>query len=175
MADYSAERYDPKIAHCSTLVLRFDGKTLTMRGGSANYSYSAVSGRSQNGSFDYSNDAQRQAYQGPIPEGTYWIKPDEMWENAWYKSGSRAAWGNYRITIHPFTTTETYRRGGFFIHGGAVPGSAGCIDLATEMDRFVADLRKELGGKETCQIHLFVGYPIRGDFPVLMPRGSAYV
>ena len=40
----------------------------------------------------------------------------------------QGAWGNYRITIHPFTTTETYGRGGFFIHGGDQLGSAGCID-----------------------------------------------
>ncbi|MCI0590138.1 MAG: DUF2778 domain-containing protein [Gammaproteobacteria bacterium] len=146
-----------------------------MRGGSETYIYSAVSGRPQNGKFDYSGEAQRQVRRGPIPEGTYWIKPDEMWENAWYKSGSRDSWGNYRITIHPFLTTETFGRGGFFIHGGAVPGSAGCIDLTSDMDRFVSDLRRELGGRETCQIHLFVVYPSPpGDYPVLTPRNAAY-
>ena len=174
MADYSGERYNPTIAHCSTLTLHFNGSTLTMRGGSTAYIYSAVSGRPQNGRFSYSIEAQRQRNRGPIPTGTYWIRPDEMWENAWYKVGPTDAWGNYRITIHPFTTTETYGRGGFFIHGGTMPGSAGCIDLTTEMDQFVRDLRKELGGRETCQIHLFVEYPSPGDYPILTPRTASY-
>jgi hypothetical protein len=174
MSDYSGERYNPTIAHCSTLTLHFNGKTLTMRGGSETRTYLAVSGRSKNGRFDYSGAAQRQRNSGPIPAGTYWIKPDEMWENAWYRIGSREAWGNYRITIHPFPTTETFGRGGFFIHGGTILGSAGCIDLTTNMDRFVSDLRGELGGRETCQIHLFVDYTQLGDFPVLAPRNAAY-
>jgi hypothetical protein len=176
MADYSAERYDPKLAHCSTLTLHFNGKTLTMRGGSADYRYPAVSGRPQNGTFDYSRENQQQSNKGPIPEGPYWIRPDELWENAWYKlNAPTSAWGNYRITIHPFTTTETHKRGGFFIHGGTTPGSAGCIDLTTHIDQFVKDLKKELGGKETCQIHLFVAYPWPpGDYPILTPYNFAY-
>jgi hypothetical protein len=174
MSDYSGERYDPTIAHCSALTLHFNGRKLVMRGGAQTYEYTAVSGRPQSGKFDYSREAQRQAKRGPIPEGIYWIRPDQMWENAWYKIGSREAWGNYRITIHPFTTTGTYGRGGFFIHGGAVPGSAGCIDLTTEMDQFVSDLRRELGGRETCQTHLFVEYTYPGDYPVLTPRNAAY-
>jgi len=91
------------------------------------------------------------------PEGTYWINPDELWTNRWYKSGSVDAWGNYRITIHPFTTTDTFKRGGFFIHGGKVLGSAGCIDLTKYMDTFVSDLSSELATR-ACQIHLKVDY-----------------
>lgn len=155
---YAGERYDPNYAHCSALTLHFDGRTLTLRGGRTVHTYNAVSGRLINGGFDHSANAQRQRSSGPIPAGTYWIRPDEFWENAWYRMGSRAAWGNYRITIHPFRPTETYGRGGFFIHGGTAPGSAGCIDLISEMDRFYNDLRAEVGTRETCQIHLFVSY-----------------
>jgi Protein of unknown function (DUF2778) len=175
MGDYSGERYNPTIAHCSTLTLHFNGSSLVMRGGSKVYIYSAVSGKPQNGRFDYSTEAQKQKNKGPIPEGTYWIKPDELWENAWYKLGSTDSWGNYRITIHPFTTTETYKRGGFFIHGGSVPGSIGCIDLTTEIDQFVKDLKVELGGHETCQIHLFVVYPHSpGDYPGPRNKNERY-
>jgi hypothetical protein len=155
---YADERYDPTIEHCSALTLHFDGRTLTLKGGRVVHTYNAVSGKSIGGKFDYSAEAQRKRNRGPIPEGTYWIRPDEFWENAWYKPGSTEGWGNYRVTIHPFTTTPTHERGGFFIHGGAVPGSAGCIDLAGEMDQFFKDLKAEVGRRETCQIHLFVKY-----------------
>jgi hypothetical protein len=156
---YAGERYDPTLAHCTTLSLHFNGTTLEMRGGSATFTYSAVSGRPDaHGHFDYSAARQRLSGAGPIPEGGYWIRPDELWENAWYRRASTAGWGNYRITIHPFTTTATFGRGGFFIHGGTTRGSAGCIDLTSDMDRFAADLVREAGTR-ACQIHVTVDYP----------------
>lgn len=156
---YAGERYDPSLAMCSTLELSFDGAQLTMGGGKKTYSYPAASGRpAKDGSFNYSKEAQMGGPGGPIPEGVYWINPDELWINRWYKTGSRDAWGNYRITIHPFKTTETFMRGGFFIHGGKTLGSAGCIDLTKYMDTFVNDLQSELATKK-CQIHLTVKYP----------------
>jgi len=84
-----------------------------------------------------------------------------MWENNWFKSAllsPRGAWGNFRLTIHPYPATVTHGRGGFFIHGGTVPGSAGCIDLVAEMDRFVEHLKQELGGLPECYIQLTVRY-----------------
>ncbi len=175
MADrYTDERYDPTLAHCSALILHFDGRELILRGGKIFHTYKAVSGRPINGKFDYSVEAQKQKNRGPIPEGVYWIRPDEFWENAWYKPAPVDAWGNYRITIHPFTTTETYKRGGFFIHGGSTPGSAGCIDLTSEMDQFYRDLKVEVAGIETCQIHLFVQYPQLGDYPESRMKDKAY-
>ncbi|HLK99330.1 MAG TPA: tlde1 domain-containing protein [Myxococcaceae bacterium] len=159
MTDYSSERYDPALASCGLIQLSFDGKKLTMKAGTKEYTYHAVSGKPQaDGSFDYSGDAQKKPFQGPIPEGVYWIRPDELWENAWYKNGQRSAWGNFRITIHPFTTTKTHGRGGFFIHGGERAGSAGCIDLWSDVDRFIKDLKAELGGNSECQIHVHVRY-----------------
>ena len=62
------------------------------------------------------------------------------------------------MSIHPFTTTETYGRGGFLLHGGSNPGSAGCVDLTIEIDHFVRDLRAQLGSNTKCQIHLIVDY-----------------
>lgn len=160
---YESERYNPTLPHCGGIKLEFNGKKLFMSGMTDimcfAHSYNAVSGRPDaSGGFDYSVEAQKKKGKGPIPEGTYWIRPDEFWENAWYKRGSYTAWGNYRITIHPFTTTETHGRGGFFIHGGDVAGSAGCIDLTGEMDKFYNDVRCLVGGSSTCQIHLVVKY-----------------
>jgi len=156
---YAAERYDPSLAMCSSLELFFDGSKLIMKGGSKEYSYPAVSGKpTKDGKFIYNKEAQKGSFTGPIPEGVYWINPDQLWTNRWYKSASEDAWGEYRMTIHPFTTTETYKRGGFFIHGGKVLGSAGCIDLTSNIDTFVNDLQKE-GAIKKCQIHLTVKYP----------------
>ena len=156
---YAEERYDPSLAHCGQLDLLFDGKTLQLQGGKSEHRYPAVSGRrSEDGSFDYSKDNQKRPSSGPIPEGTYWINPEELWELEWYDFWTSGdAWGKYRVTIHPFTTTITHGRGGFFIHGGKAPGSIGCIDLTSHISRFVSDLSKE-GARRRCQIHLRVQY-----------------
>jgi len=155
---YSSERYNPNLSQCTSLSLHFDGTRLEMRGGTKQHSYLAVSGTpNSHGNFDYSPAGQRMRNAGPIPAGVYWIRPDELWENAWYKRAPTSAWGDYRITIHPFTTTTTFGRGGFFIHGGSVRGSIGCIDLTINMNTFALDLIRESGLRE-CQIHLTVDY-----------------
>jgi len=43
--------------------------------------------------------------------------------------------------LHPTTGTATLGREGFSIHGGSYPGSAGCIDLTTQMSPFVGAFR----------------------------------
>jgi hypothetical protein len=156
---YASERYDASLAACSDIELNFDGEYLRMLVGSGDsYHYPAASGISgKYGRFDYSVAAQMGGPGGPIPEGEYWVNPEEIWENAFYKRGSTDSWGDYRLTIHPHTTTVTYKRGGFFIHGGKSFGSIGCIDLANGINKFVADIRK-LVAKRECQIPLTVDY-----------------
>jgi hypothetical protein len=177
MGDYSGERYDPDFGHCANLRLFFDGSYLRLSGGATFYSFQAVSGRPlPSGGFDYSTDRQKLSGTGPIPEGIYWIRPDEIddnWLNCALSSKFCDSWGRYRITIHPFTTTVTHGRGGFFIHGGAVAGSAGCIDLTSRIDTFVYALFSELRGFPKCQIHLEVRYPKLGDYP--LPQGGTAV
>src|SRR3712207_6723615 len=161
--EYKDERYDPALQMCGNMSLAFNGSRLLFVTGGALHSFKAVSGRATpEGKFIYSAARQRQKGIGPIPEGIYWIQPSEIWENAWYRRASTSAWGNYRISIHPFTTTATFGRGGFFIHGGDTPGSAGCIDLAGEMDAFMKALMDAVGSKTICQIHLRVEYPDMG-------------
>lgn len=163
MDKYASERFNPQIPRCikSSVYLKFDGKHLTL--GKTNskqkpIDYIAASGKPVNGKFVYTKERQKKAFHGPIPEGEYWINPEELWENAWYKSASTSAWGNYRITIHPYPTTVTYGRGGFFIHGGDILGSAGCIDLVKQMDKFVKDMKAILLGNTKCYIPLSVKY-----------------
>ncbi len=158
---YAGERYAPRVPTCkrSILSLHFNGQVLQAQGAKKIVYLPAVSGRSIDGRFNYSHERQKVADQGPIPEGEYWIQPVELQENTWYSlRNPRAAWGDYWITIHPYPNTETYKRGGFFIHGGSTPGSAGCIDLSINMNRFVETLADELKGKGLCYIPLIVRY-----------------
>lgn len=140
----------------SSLRLTFDGGSLKMPGRAR--SYAAVSGKNTAHGFELSVARQKIPYQGPIPEGNWWAAPDELWTNKWSKVGLRSSWGGHRLAIHPFPETQTYGRGGFFIHGGAVPGSAGCIDLWTHMDEFVADLATEVAGRTDLYCILTVCY-----------------
>ena len=171
---YASERYKPTLPSCgaSAVTLRFDGEYLWMYGlrfletprscavlDGKPIKYPAVSGKSVHGKFVYSAKRQTEKGEGPIPEGQYWITPSELWTAGLvnWLLGMTGAWGIHRISIHPYPTTKTYGRGGFFIHGGDEPGSAGCIDLTSHMERFVQNLRG--GVKETeCYIPLTVDY-----------------
>lgn len=168
--DYSGERFAPKVLACTmpsgekaAIRLVFNKDTLVLYGGKKLHQYNAASGL-------------QKKYE-PIPKGRYWINPAELWTRSLATDaavcalgafdekltcadavrGHRSSWGNHRITIHPYPTTKTGDRGGFFIHGGAVFGSAGCIDLAGGMDRFVKDLLEVVGGEDaSCFVELTV-------------------
>ncbi len=43
-----------------------------------------------------------------------------------------------RVWLEPSKETNTYGRDRFSIHGGWFSGSAGCIDLTSQIDNFVA-------------------------------------
>lgn len=51
-------------------------------------------------------------------------------------AGTRISWGYYRAPIIPKSGTNTYGRGSFYVHGGLLPASHGCIDLTGSMDDF---------------------------------------
>lgn len=157
---YAAERGIPSAPLCarSGISLRFNGRFLTMIGPGGR-AYAAVSGRpTDGGAFDYSPARQHESRTGPIPEGQYWVKPSQMWTNHWYNLAPRAAWGDHRLTIHVLPGTQTYGRGGFFIHGGTHAGSAGCINLHARMEDFVHVLKDVTAGSPDCYIPLTVQY-----------------
>jgi len=174
--DYEDERSDSALPD-APVELSFDGNTLRMHGAGVDTSWPAVSGRPDgSGGLDYSLDRQRQKGVGPIPEGKYWLDPRQLVnleERLLYGLRYETAWGTHRITIHPFTTTETHGRGGFFIHGGTVRGSAGCIDLTTNMASFARRLAAYAPVNEgrVCgpsaephKVNLRVRYSPMGDF-----------
>ena len=125
----------------------FNGKTLTLyQDGKPIRSWEAVSGRPGYQSPEY----QDRKSTGPIPEGTYVARTEEL---QFYKDiswldrqksalgggtwrGGTDSWGNSRVWLKSSEETNTYGRGGFSIHGGTTPGSAGCIDLTSWMDDF---------------------------------------
>ena len=116
---------------------------------------------------------------GPLPAGTWSVgpiqtKPGSQREinmiRAIYKQAtetqsinfnvdselSRLSWGNYRAYISPITYKGP--RGSFYIHGGALPGSHGCIDLTNEMDDFAKFYSAWLVANNKTSIKLVVGY-----------------
>ena len=52
--------------------------------------------------------------------------------------GSSMSWGSSRVWLEPAKETNTYGRDNFSIHGGWAPGSAGCIDMTSNIKNFVA-------------------------------------
>ena len=136
----------------ATVELTFYGHYLNLSGDGINISWPAVSGRPDaRGGFDYSPERQRQQNVGPIPEGDYWLDPrqlKDLREKWFYERYYESGWGTHRITIHPFDTTRTFGRGGFFIHGGTAPGSAGCIDLTSNMAAVAAYLATTPPGRK---------------------------
>ena len=124
----------------------FDGKKFTLyENDKPIISWNAVSGKDGYRSPEYQNLKDT----GPIPEGTYVARQSELQHitpygiiagvaNAGTWPGSLYSWGSSRVKLESSQQTNTYGRGGFYIHGGWVPGSAGCIDLTSNMDNFVA-------------------------------------
>jgi hypothetical protein len=160
--------------------LHFDGRFLLMRVVTKNeilrFSYRAVAGQpDKDGKFDYSKERQAIRDVGPILEGEYFIKPQEIQymtnqdavrgvvemparalinRGGGNFPGGRRSWGMGRVWIYnsidgsrivwvedPINGVKM-ERDNFSIHGGATPGSRGCIDLV-ELDKdFFEDLEK---------------------------------
>jgi Protein of unknown function (DUF2778) len=141
--------------------LLFNGNTLLIAENGVSYdAFNAVSGRP--------NVLSDPKYQnvpdmGTIPEGTYTLGPVQYSSDfdallglasgplhkfglrkigGW--SGGPIAWGWERIELIPDSSTDTFGRSGFTIHGGWYPGSAGCIDLNASMPT-LAKIMQKLG------------------------------
>ncbi len=102
---------------------------------------------------------------GPLPEGMYYVdQAGRQYINpvtealghvslgGW--SGGRSAWGDSRAWLKPIDRQNTFGRDGFSIHGGDIPGSAGCIDITSHMPEFNTYM-------DSCQeiVPLNAGYP----------------
>ena len=67
------------------------------------------------------------------------------------------SWGNYHWQLVPsvYTDTRERKRHSFTIHGGAEPGSAGCIDLTSGDTKF----KKYLDSLNMNVICVYAQYP----------------
>lgn len=119
----------------------FDGKELAIYDeGEKVAEFAAVSGKPGYQSPEYQNKKDT----GPIPEGTYVARKKDFQNRDDYGPikkytswpGGERGWGKNRVWLEPSKETNVFGRGGFSIHGGAEPGSAGCIDLTSSMDNF---------------------------------------
>jgi len=154
----------------ANVTLLFDGDRLHWQQDGNATSWPAYSGTKEYWqSKNFSIDAQKAKDKGPIPEGYYrapqdryqeydlndtwdWIK-GLIWRGNW--PGGTPSWGLQRVWLTPESTTDTYGRDGFSIHGGDEPGSIGCIDLVENMLYFVILFRRY--GKD---VSLYVEYKI---------------
>lgn len=97
----------------------------------------AVSGQPEYQNPQYQNKKEV----GPIPAGVYVARKKDLQNRDDYGPikkytswpGGERGWGKHRVWLEPSKETDTFGRGGFSIHGGDVPGSAGCIDLTSGM------------------------------------------
>lgn len=133
----------------SEIILKFDGTYVkAYEDGVLVQSWLAISGDARGEYLDpqYTNMEDH----GPIPEGNYTVDPNAYQSisnisNANYLAsflnkitgrgqwpGVETAWGSERIELTPDSGTDVFDRGGFFMHGGSFPGSAGCIDFLDE-------------------------------------------
>jgi hypothetical protein len=69
------------------ITLFFDGKELVLRSGSRSYSYPARSGKIEGQTFKYDKRQQEKKDYGPIPEGEWYVVPDEWWERDFMTTG----------------------------------------------------------------------------------------
>ena len=109
-------------------------------------------------SFDYSYERQGLKDFGGIPTGLYYILSSE--ERSFEKMKathitSPGGWGLFSWSLHPSKDTDTRGRSGFFIHGGRVFGSKGCIDLRDHEILF----RNYLQAENIKKIYVAVNYP----------------
>ena len=124
-------------------------------------------------------DQARKDY-GPIPEGTYWLYPEEvqdatlnpfLWNRLEYYPPS-SSWGSHRVPLHPDEKTDLKgRSSGFFLHGGAEFGSKGCIDVA-QQDEVIDRLVRQRGCSKIKVIVKYRDKNIRVPEPVPDKRGA---
>jgi RHS repeat-associated protein len=91
------------------------------------YDIDATSGR---GEFMNDPDACHLEDRGPIPPGEYEVDVNRLFDpnflhDLWINT-LEGDWGDWRVPIVPKGSLD---RGGFYLHGGSIPGSAGCIDI----------------------------------------------
>ncbi|HEY0332329.1 MAG TPA: RHS repeat-associated core domain-containing protein [Stenotrophomonas sp.] len=69
---------------------------------------------------------------GPIPTGDYRVYGRELSNPGFVRDllrNTQGDWGDWRVQLWPDDQSMVHGRSGFFLHGGTLPGSAGCFDI----------------------------------------------
>jgi hypothetical protein len=90
---------------------------LTLNGKAKTYKYHAASGRGAgHGHFPLDAKSQHAQSTGPIPEGAYWISPEELVTNSWAHPFMRKSawliWFDYASLSEPYGSGPPYYSGG---------------------------------------------------------------
>jgi Protein of unknown function (DUF2778) len=124
---------------------------------------------------DASPASQRLQDRGPTPAGLYRLDPkrtltrdraDGAWD--WIKWTAKGpTWGLVHTELEAFAETRTFGRSEFNVHGGARPGSKGCIDLVEGNAEFHDWLRGDTDhrGEPYVRYLLVVYVPLAQQFP----------
>ena len=147
---------DVPLTQNNNAYLDFNGRELRWhQNNEVTNSWKAMSGNPDYQCKEFTNIPNK----GPIPEGQWIVKQSNLQNfddlslkdkaksyigsitklfgvpaGSW--PGAQASWGNSRVWLEPAQETNTLGRTDLSIHGGWNYGSAGCIDLAPNMDDF---------------------------------------
>ena len=114
------------------------------------YKIKATSGRP-----DCDKCTEKDRDKGPIPKGYYRLYAKDISNPPVFGDtlrNMRGDWGDWRAKLWPDNPSATYGRDGFFLHGGGLPGSAGCIDVGGGIygsditDRLANEIRADSDG-----------------------------
>ncbi|MEI8573349.1 DUF2778 domain-containing protein [Methylomonas sp. LW13] len=95
---------------------------------------------------------------GAIPSGNYTLNaqdisnPNAIGDLIRNLPGVGADWGDWRGPLTPNRGTNTFGRSGFFLHGGSIKGSAGCVDVGggvfgnSSTNQLLNDIKKDPDG-----------------------------
>ena len=132
----------------------FDGKRLNVydQYGNRLYTTNATSGKNGHTAPMYQGEEDT----GPIPERQFEIIPEELdnpglvtdfvretgFAALWHQGELKFTdWGDWRIRLHE--KEDTLGRSGFFLHGGIITGSRGCIEYRgwsdPELEKLIQD------------------------------------
>jgi len=121
-----------------------------------NYTISSVQARTNGNSLEFCGNKTWEQL-GKIYDDEY----NKIGDSHDFNSGTAQdliAWGNYRLPISKKGDTETFGRGSFYLHGGGIAGSIGCIDLVDKIDEFVQYYKQYLSRTGAKGMDLIVDY-----------------
>ncbi len=151
--------YDFATGNTTTSIQQGEKEFLEFQGSSLTWYYRKGSIRMWNarsGVLDDQNrtqpELQNERDKGPIPQGWYNINPNaahyypyeigkgKLWKIWPYAPDEETLrnWGRGWVPLTP-TRGNATTRSNFFIHGGLIPGSIGCIDLMGGIDDFLIE------------------------------------